>query len=154
MRTERKLKEITFLSYMFYPISNVSDFTFFIALTMFWFSDLVDLSMQLLNMLLNLLMLGAGHWELGTTGWTHREAVAADVLVVQRHGHSHPDVGPSLHCRGRDGEVIWVVTCQKHLEHAVHSLREEREREKREWRKVSVAEYMTWGWIVWCIKPW
>lgn len=53
---------------------------------------------------------------------THREAVAADVLIVERHGHPHSDVSASLYRRGRHGEVLRVVSSQKHLEHAVHAL--------------------------------
>lgn len=53
---------------------------------------------------------------------THREAVAANVFVVQWHGHPHPDVGTSLHRCGGHGEVLGIVSCEKHLEHAVHPL--------------------------------
>lgn len=53
---------------------------------------------------------------------TYREAVAANVFKVQRQGHTHPDVGAPLYRRGGDGEVVRIVSSQKHLEHAVHPL--------------------------------
>lgn len=37
---------------------------------------------------------------------THREAVAANVFIVQRYGHPDSDVGTPLYRRGGDGEVV------------------------------------------------
>ena len=59
-----------------------------------------------------------GHIKLSA----YREAVAANVFVVQRHGHPHPDVGAALHRCGGHGEVLGIVSRQIHLEHAVHPL--------------------------------
>lgn len=53
---------------------------------------------------------------------THWEAEAPNLFIVQWQGNPDTDVGTPLHRRGGDGEVLWIVPSQKHLEHTVHPL--------------------------------
>lgn len=61
---------------------------------------------------------------------THWKAEAANLFKVQWHSNPHTDVGSPLHRCWGDGEVLRIVSSQKHLEHTVHPLPEKKQGKK------------------------